>query len=240
MKKLLLGLIWLATATAVGEVVNIYRADVFFSRGAALQQLDYPDESYQQLKKATALNPREPTYFKKLAQATTTLAQEENSQKRLQEAAAYAQKAFHLNPANLLTLKSLTLTYLEAARLSPTFLEKAEAVAQLAISLCPTDPQLHYNLAVIYWSEEKHPEALEAVNRALELKTDYGEAQTLKELLFQERRRPLRFGGDEADTTVRAEGAYKAKQSTTGSARGNLLLKAAATHSLQAQSFSRR
>ncbi|MCG2686226.1 glycosyltransferase family 2 protein [Candidatus Parcubacteria bacterium] len=41
--------------------------------------------------------------------------------------------------------------------------------------------------------------------------------------LFQERRRPpLRFGGDEADTTVRAEGAYKAKQSTTGSARGSL------------------
>jgi len=42
--------------------------------------------------------------------------------------------------------------------------------------------------------------------------------------LFQERRRPLRFGGDEADTTVSAEGAYKAKQSTTPPWRGGTLL----------------
>jgi len=183
MKKFLLGLIWLLTAVAVGEVFNTYRADVFFARGAAFQRLDRPDEAYQQLKKAASLNPHEPSYFKKMAQVAVTLAQEGNSQKWLREADDHAQKAFQLNPTNLLTLKSLTLTYLKAARLSPIFLEKAEAVARLAVGLCPTDPQLHYNLAITYWSEGKHLEALEAVNRALELKSDYREAQTLRELL---------------------------------------------------------
>ncbi len=48
-----------------------------------------------------------------------------------------------------------------------------------------------------------------------QLEIDPAKKKYLKFVLFQERRRPLRFGGDEADTVVRAGGAYKAKQSTT-------------------------
>jgi len=175
----LVGVVWI-----LKEVSRTFRADVFFAKGIQQQQLGNYPQSYQWLQKAVDLNPHRSEYFKELARTTVLLAQATGNRALLEGMETYAQKSYELSPTNLLTLKSLALTYREAGRMNPNYLQKADAILEFAANLCPTDPQIRYTRAVTKLDLNQTGEALDLINQALDLKPDYQEAEDLKSKLM--------------------------------------------------------
>ncbi len=70
--------------------------------------------------------------------------------------------------------------------------EEAVEKFRAALALAPEQPEVHYQLARLYYSVFRIPESLAAVGKALELEPGYGEAYTLQGLCHEQLGEPGR------------------------------------------------
>ncbi len=166
-------------------VTNIFLADVSFSQGQARLRQGNPNEAAVAFKEAVSLNFWEPAYHKELSYALAQKAvlgqRQRNSTE--EEAGREAEVAYKLNPHNSLTLKSIVRNYYLLANLDPKYKGVLKNLAGQIVSLSPTDPQGYYEAALIYSYLEDPKTSLKLTRKALDLKSDYPEAQELLQKL---------------------------------------------------------
>ena len=155
---------------------KMYLADIYYARAHTLAQTGFFDQSYLYIKKATKLNSNEPLYFDQLAYDAAVLAtqsEEATSAAQLaQEAISSSQKALAISPFNVNFWKTAIKVFYQLGVFDAKFYQKAEECAKIAIELSPTDPKLPYNLGLIYLTMDKNKEAIESIQKAIELKPD--------------------------------------------------------------------
>ena len=155
-------------------ILNLFRADVSFNTGEQAQRYGLDEVAAEYYQEAITRNPREPRYHRELAYVLAR-------QGIVEKAEREAEAAYNLNPKNSLTVRSLISTYVDLSDIDDKYLARAEELITEAIAQQPTNPQLYYEQALILFKSEKDGEAVEALQKALELKKDYKEVQNLLE-----------------------------------------------------------
>lgn len=172
-------------------LTNYFYADYNFARAKEQKQLQNLQESYSLNQKAIELR-KEPVYLDQHALLSANIASAFKLQKQLQEAERFAKQAIELNnktikssPKNVFYWKTaaqiyylLSITFLENERLSNEYFLKAVEALEKANSLAPTDPKILYAYAAIL-AEPQPEQARQLLQKALELKPNYQEAQML-------------------------------------------------------------
>lgn len=169
---------------------DVFLADVHFTKAMFLSRQGFFSEADREFTQAVKLNFKEPAYRREYA---FNLAQEaltgtnDQAFEFIKKAEDQAGMAFLLNSKNSLTLKSLLRTYYALAKIDPSFEEKVEQYALKITRLAPTEPRAFYDTALILSYLGKNEEALNYVNKALELRPGYEEAKSLLQELIKER-----------------------------------------------------
>ncbi len=89
----------------------------------------------------------------------------------------HTNRALALNPHHTNLYKSQAKTYLYLATADPQYTQKAlNSLLQLT-AISPTDPKILYNIGLIYEQLNETQKALQAYQKALELKPDYQAVQ---------------------------------------------------------------
>ncbi len=185
-KKRLLAtiVIVMITHSLLGVVVIMFLADMRYARGRFLADKGYLAESAVTFEKATSLWPREPRYHKDLARQYAILARAGEPQDELSSfAVVAAEQTFELNPENLITLKSVISTYYLLAQTDSKYQEDLDEYTSYAVELCPTDPTLWYLKGLAYRSGKEIDKARVAIQKALELRYPYPEAEKVLQTL---------------------------------------------------------
>ena len=152
-----------------------------------LADAGYVTEAGMAFEKAIDLRPAEPAYHRELAAAYVRLARVPEVGERgiwFEAAQREAERAWELNPNNLLTLKSLIPTYFALAKIDPALQFRAESLLEQAINLCPTDPVLWYFKGIVLLGGGERGKAPAAFEEALRLKPDYGKAREARDALL--------------------------------------------------------
>lgn len=173
-RKLALAVVLLVTSYLLLVTVNLFLADVSFNSGERAQRYGLYETAVGYYNGAISLNPREPRYHRELASVLAKLG-------IVEEAEREAEIAYQLNPKNSLTVRSLISTYVDLSDIDPKYLTRAEELISETIAQQPTNPQLYYKQALILFESEKDEEAVESLQKGLELKPDYQKARELLE-----------------------------------------------------------
>ncbi len=171
-KKVLLAVILLITLHFALCTFNLFLADTSFNNGGKAKRYGFYEQAVQDYRSAISLNPHEPRYHRELASVLARL-------ERVEEAEREAEITYNLNPKNSLTVRSLISTYVDLAEIDPKYRTRAEELIAEAINQQPTNPQLYYEQALMFFKAEKDEEATEALKKAVELKPDYRKAKEL-------------------------------------------------------------
>lgn len=156
------------------NVLRIYLSDILVAR-AKSQSSEDPKllELYQSA--ISTFPAANPFYLAQFANESAYFSSTE-----LMENAAYsAQKANNLAPNNLIVLRRVANTYFLLAQTDRKYEKLALATAQRLTQLAPTDPQSYLSLAKIQAGLDRIDDARVSLQKALELKPDYLEAQQL-------------------------------------------------------------
>lgn len=172
-KKLVLIAVLLFTIYCLLITANLFFADVSFNTGERAQRYGLYETAAKYYQKAINRNWQETRYHRELASVLAGLG-------LFERAAREAEIAYTQNPKNSLTIRSLIVTYTDLADLDPQYLTRAEELIIEAIDQQPTNPQLYYEQALVFFKAGKDEEARCALAKALELKPDY---QKVRELL---------------------------------------------------------
>lgn len=175
MKTIVLAITVLVTIYCLLFTIDLLRADITFNSGESFSRYGFYERAAEEYREAIVLNPREPRYHRELAYTLTKL-------QKVKEAEREAETSYHLNPKNSLTVRSLISTYVELADIDPQYLTRAEKLIAAATAQQPTNPELYYQQALIFFKGKKEEEAVVALQKSLELKPDYQKPRELLEV----------------------------------------------------------
>jgi putative inorganic carbon (HCO3(-)) transporter len=187
---LTLAVVGVLTLWGVTKVYQIWRADYLYAQGKNYSRSGYISTSIPYLQEAIEISPNQALYYDELANnyshAAVLIAKQGEATQAAQvaqAAIANSDKALSLNDVHLNFYKTRARIFLRMAVLDPQLLVLAEQTLQESISRSPTDAKLYYNLAIVEDSLEKTDLAKETLEKALELKPDYGDAKNKLEEL---------------------------------------------------------
>ena len=158
-------------------VARIYTADIFYAKAKGFGDQKSFDNAIN------LLPTKNPFYLAETAYTAASQIQEtedENQKTKLLEyAKAKADTADKYAPNNLLVLRRIANTYLLVSQIDQSFWQKSLDVSDRLIKLAPTDPQTYLTVAKIQTGVYHTEDAKKTLNTALQLKSDYPEAQDL-------------------------------------------------------------
>lgn len=173
-------------------VVSFYNAETSHTQGKKELYSGYVSLAQAHVEEAVSKNPYEPGYHRTLAttQLAKTLAPQLSiEEKRLakDKALEEAQKAYELQPHNLVNLKNLIPIYYflgvkeinESAnpQIDQTYIQKTLEFYEIVETEAPTDASTHLLLAKQYEALNEKEQARRLYAKALKLKPDLQEAQ---------------------------------------------------------------
>ena len=175
------------------SVVNLWRADFFYSQGLKLTKQNEYSLAYQETSKAVNLSPQEPVFLSELSSNTATLALVSSLQKNATAAAeltkgavAFSDRAIKESPKNINLWKTRIKVFYTLSTFDHNYAIKAIEATQEAIKLSPTDPKLVYNLGLLYGKVGKTEQAFSTIEKAIELKPNYEEARNALALFYED------------------------------------------------------
>ncbi len=178
------GIVIFLTLFFLFSIYQLWLADTLFNRGQKASDTGNPGAAYNLLSLASQLNKNEPMYRSELAfaaaSASTALESEDAtlSGQLKDEANMQMEKVLKNHPNNVSFFRTAIRVYFELASIDKNYINKTLEVLDRAITLAPTDPKLYYNKALILEYLEKKGEAIQNLQKALELKPDYLEVKT--------------------------------------------------------------
>jgi len=183
----------LATFYLLMSIINLWRADFFYSQGLKLTKQNEYSLAYQETGKAVNLSPKEPVFLSELSSNTATLALISSLQENATTAAelakgaiAFSDRAIKESPKNINLWKTRIKVFYTLSTFDNNYSDKAIEAAQEAIKLSPTDPKLVYNLGLLYGKIGKTEQAFSAIEKAIELKPNYEEARNALALFYED------------------------------------------------------
>jgi O-antigen ligase len=192
-RKILSLILLFAIGYLIFKLVNLWRADFYYSLAQKYAKQNQYVFAHQNLNKAVNLSPQEPVFLNELSSITANLALMAASQKEattaaeLAEIAVYASNAaLKISPVNLNLWKARVRVFYLLSSLDPQFSKEAVSSLEKAISLAPTDPKLVYNLGLLLARNGQNQEALEKIQKAIELKPDYEEARNTLAIFYED------------------------------------------------------
>lgn len=166
-----------------GGVFNLWRADVNYKLGSDASDAGNANKAYSALNRAYELNSAEPLYQSDfgnvLASAAVSLAETEASEaaELKNQAILFTDSSLSISPANVSLWRTAIRTYYVLSIIDKVYEQKTIEVIDKTISLAPTDPKLYYNKALILSQQNQLASAIEAMQKAIELKPNYREAK---------------------------------------------------------------
>lgn len=161
--------IWLGTFYFLFNVLNIFLADISFSKGIN-------NGSLKDLTDAIKLNPSEETYHRNLGLAYAILTKNETDADLKKALVILSdqklQTAIKLNPKNSLVLKSAIQGYNYLGAIDKSYLSKAKEIARNLATLSPTDPEAWYQLATVEFKIGDKTQAAQHYQKTISLKND--------------------------------------------------------------------
>ena len=162
---------------------KMWYADVIFAEGFRLSKSQKFSESYESIHQALKLNSLEPFYYDELSYpaAELSVALELNGESTLSaslqnEAILASTIAVATSPNNVNFWKTRTRVFYALSQLGDQYLADAAQALSKAKELSPTDPKIHYNLALLYDQLDKKAEAIMLLEETTRLKSNYRDA----------------------------------------------------------------
>ena len=161
-------------------LLRAFLSDVFEKRAQNRQSLD-DTKTLNAYQNAPATNPFKNPYL--IASVANTQAsyladlEAASDQNLATKTDTLAQSAYDLSPNNYLIVQRVAKTYLLISSYSKDYQDKAERYGNRLTQLAPTYPDAYLTLAKIQVVLGKNQEAQKSLNKALDLKPDYVEAQ---------------------------------------------------------------
>lgn len=166
----------------VYKLFSYWQADAIFASGNAASEAGKPGMAYNKIFQATQLNPGEPFYQSELSYsaASSAVAVEEEdatlSAELKDQAANTTSKLLEEHPKNVSFYRTAIRTYYMISTIDKTYTQKTLEIVDQTIALAPTDPKLPYNKALILGQMGKNKEAIQVLEKVIQMKPNYKEA----------------------------------------------------------------
>ncbi|MCL5676080.1 MAG: O-antigen ligase family protein [Patescibacteria group bacterium] len=162
------------------SLFQMWRADTFFALGYRYNRSGQFTAAYENLVQAIKINPNEPFYHDEFSYTLSTLALAAKQQKEAtlssyltDQTIAQSDYAINEEPNNLNYYKTRTRVFYALAEIDPKYNNGALSAIEKAAELAPTDPKIHYNLAILYGRAGETQKALDILKETVKLKPDY-------------------------------------------------------------------
>ncbi len=170
-------------------VINLWRADIFYTKGVSNNEIGNAEGAEQNLLKAVQLNPTEPNYLMQLAFAEANLASSyraSDTAKSLAKVAISASDtAVQISPQNLSLWRLRAQIYQQLASLDIDYRQAEENSRLRAVALAPSEPRIRLELAQYYFDRSKTELALTSGLESVRLKPDLVESLILVVQIYQ-------------------------------------------------------
>jgi O-antigen ligase/tetratricopeptide (TPR) repeat protein len=196
-------------ASYLMKVYSNWEADTYYKLGNDLTDSGYVGEGFNNFITAIDLHPTEPLYRAEIgfAAAASAVSRYENatesgdpeeasdSARIKQTAETQTELALAMSPKNTSIWRTAIRTYYQLSSIDPIYKDKTIEILDKTIALAPTDPKLVFNKGLILASQNKLPEAIETLKKAVELKPDYRDAiVTLADFYFKNNQKSEALG----------------------------------------------
>lgn len=174
----------IASLFLMAKAWNIWEADYLFTKGQNAFQTGDLQNGLLDIQKAIKKSPNEALFYDDLANDYVSLsikfaqAQDATTSSQLAQKAIESNSyAIKLNPVHLNFYKSQARIFIRLGQLDSRLYSYAEGSLKKAITLSPTDAKLYYNLALVLEALDKNDEALQNMEYAVQIKSNYLQAR---------------------------------------------------------------
>ena len=168
-----------------------WQADTLYAEGKLQNDLDNFTDAREVLLKAVKLSPKEAVYYDELSESTSGIALSLNDSVNKEAAEQFAltsinesAKAVELSPSNLNIRRNRARLFIRLSIIDPTFLVGAKETLFEAVELAQTDAKLLYNLGLTMARLGELNEAIEVMEKTIEMKANYRDARFARALLL--------------------------------------------------------
>lgn len=183
-------------------LVNFWLADQAFALGGNLTNTGQYSDSYYKLKEAVDRIGFEPTYKNELASndaifAVSLLSQVSSdtkdkdkivsfAQELAKESKFYAEQNTSEHPNDVTFWKTKVRVYYLLSQIDPKYTKDALSALEKASTLAPADPNIFYNLGLLYGQNGDTKKGTESLNKAIKIKPNYESAYYALGLFYRE------------------------------------------------------
>lgn len=191
-QKISMGIIILIAAYFIYTLINYWQADRNYYYGFNYDQAQQFQKAYPFLKNAVDARPGEPVFqdeyaYNNAVLATYFLAEETQKGVTQQQQQQYQQIAKQLiqtaldtdnkviteHPNDVVFWKTRVRMFYVLSQVDPSYLPQALTAIKKAAQLAPTDPDVSYNLGVLYGQTGDFQDAIKTLQHTVYLKPDY-------------------------------------------------------------------
>lgn len=166
-------------------------ADTLFAEGKLQNDADNYTHARETLIKAIKYSPKEALYYDELSEATSGIALSLSKSANEEAAEQFAltsinesARAVELSPFNLNIRRNRARLFIKLSIIDPTHLIGAKETLIEAVELAPTDAKLFYNLGLTLYRLGEINEAIEIMEKTIEMKANYRDARFARALLL--------------------------------------------------------
>jgi len=175
--------LFLITLFLTFNVVRIWQADYYLTKGKTSLAIGEYDQSLSYLNRAILLSPNEALFYDELASTYAEVVSQLVQAKETEAAKEFAglaiaanDKALRLNERHLNFYKTRSAIFSKLSALNESYLQDAQEALQLAQILAPTDPKMVYQEGLVALALSHSDEAITLIQRAIDMKPNYHQA----------------------------------------------------------------
>jgi len=175
--------LFLITLFLTFNVVRIWQADYYLTKGKTSLAIGEYDQSLSYLNRAILLSPNEALFYDELASTYAEVVSQLVQAKETEAAKEFAglaiaanDKALRLNERHLNFYKTRSAIFSKLSALDESYLQDAQEALQLAQILAPTDPKMVYQEGLVALALSHSDEAITLIQRAIDMKPNYHQA----------------------------------------------------------------
>jgi len=197
-QKVIISIFFLAGALLLIGISRYWYADTLYLKGKLANNAENYSYARSVLAKSIDYSKNQPMYWNEIAQATTGLALEADTEGDLEKTNDYiekalveAEKSITLSPKNVNLIRDKASLFLKLSTIDPVYLLGARQTLEELIILAPTDAKLFYNLGLTQVRTGEPELAIQTLEKTVEMKADYRNARFALGLFYADQGRIL-------------------------------------------------
>ena len=179
------------TLFLLNSIIHYWLADYNYAKAKKLDDAGIYTNARENLLKAIKYSSKEAIFWSELSENSADLSvilnekgDQENSEKLIKSSIEEANYAEKISPNNLSLLKQITTSYIKLSQVDINYLINAKDYLDKSVILSPNDAKLYFNLGLIYANSVDTKKAIENIEKAVYLKTNYKQARSSLAVLY--------------------------------------------------------